>query len=356
MGDALLSQTGAGTGAMNTRGAMNARSLDRSHAAALHRGARAALRALLLSVSVGAACAAPTPPAQARTASAPAPALTPAPAPAAAPTPTPTATAAPARRFTPNLTWEQLLRLPKLWGVAWASTRAWDNDVVYFDRIRLVPPLKPQYLAQYHGFLRRARAGEAEFRAGACYPDGVPRSAWYSYAPAFLFRPGNSLLITSFGETREIFMDGRPHPAHPDTSDPAIAYLGHSIGWWEGDTLVVDTVGFAPQHELFYDVPNGGGMHVIERYRLLSPTRLHLVLTVEDPDRLERPWVVTRTYVTADDADATIAGTPDLIETQLCRPGQGREQLDQNGNGTVDLTPPPRGAGIGAAPAPSSAP
>jgi len=262
------------------------------------------------------------------------------PAPTAAPMP-------PARRYTPDLTWDQMLQLPKIWGVGWASTRDWDKNVVYVSHITLIPPLKPEYLAKYHGFLARAAAGRGEFKSGACYPDGLPRSAWYTYPPAFLFRPGNSLLITSFGETREIFMDGRPHPAHPDTSDPATAYLGHSIGWWEGDTLVIDTVGFAPYHELFYDVPNGGSMHVIERYRLASPNLLDLTLTVIDPDRLERPWIVQRSYVTANDPGATIVSTPTLIETQLCRPGLGREQLDKNGNGFVNLTPPPRGLGLG---------
>ena len=255
--------------------------------------------------------------------------------------------ALPTRRFTPDLTWDQMLRLPKIWGVAWASTWEWDQTVVYYNRITLVPPLAPAYLAKYHGFLARAAAGKAEFKSGACYPDGLPRSAWYSYPPAFLFRPGNSLLITSFGETREIFMDGRPHPARPNTSDPATAYLGHSIGWWEGDTLVIDTVGFAPQHELFYDVPNGGSMHVIERYRLAAPDRLDLTLAVIDPERLETPWIVTRSYVIAGAADATIASSPKFIETQLCRPGQGREQLDKSGNGFVNLTPPPRGLGLG---------
>jgi hypothetical protein len=249
-------------------------------------------------------------------------------------------------RFTPHLTWDELLRLPKLWGVAWASTRQWDTTVVYVDRITLIPPLKPEYMGLYQKFLERSRAGKAEFRAGACYPDGVPRSIWYSYSPSFLFRPGASLLITSFGETREVFMDGRAHP-RPDPHDTAMAYLGHSVGWWEGDTLVIDTLDFAPAHELFYDVANGGAMHVVERYRLLDPQRLEAVMTVEDPSRLARPWVVRRTYVTPDAPDVTVVSTPTRIETQRCRPGLGRENLDAHGNGFVDLTPPPRGLGLG---------
>lgn len=256
-----------------------------------------------------------------------------------------------AARFTPNLTWDELLKLPKIWGVSWSSTREWDNEVVYIGRMTLIPPLKPEFLAASEAFVKRAIEGKAEFKAGACYPNGVPRSIWYSYPPGFLFRPGNSLLITSFGETREIFMDGRAHPATIDRNDLALAYLGHSVGWWEGETLVIDTVGFAPEHELYYDVPNGGSMHVVERYRLIDPQTLELHLTVEDADKLEKPWVITRKYFSTPNAPGitqTSAGSL-RIETQRCRPGLGREVLDDNGNAHVDLTPPPQGLGIGKA-------
>ncbi|MGC3982457.1 MAG: hypothetical protein QM808_14500 [Steroidobacteraceae bacterium] len=254
-------------------------------------------------------------------------------------------------RFTPNLTWEEMFKLPKLWGVSWSSTREWDNEIVYINRMTLIPPLKPEYLAASEAFVKRAIEGKAEFKAGACYPNGVPRSIWYSYAPGFLFRPGNSLLITSFGETREVWMDGRAHPKTFDPNDTAIAYLGHSVGWWEGDTLVIDTVGFAPDHEVYYDVPNGGSMHVVERYRLADAQTLETTLTVEDPDKLTQPWVLKRNYLSgkAPGITQTAAGAF-RIETQRCRPGFGREVLDEAGNARVDLTPPPKGLGIGQGP------
>jgi hypothetical protein len=251
-------------------------------------------------------------------------------------------------RFTPNLSWDELLKLPRLWGVSWASTRSYDEQIVYVNRMTLIPPLKPVWLAKTQEFLLKSKSGTAEFRVGACYPNGVPRSGWYAYAPGFLFRPGNTLLITAWGETREIHMDGRPHPDSFDAADTATAYLGHSVGWWEGATLVVDTVGFAPQHELYYDVPNSGAMHVVERYRLLDAGHLELLLTVYDLDRLEKPWIVTHIYQAADLPDSTQASQGALrLDTQRCRPGMGREQLDSNGKSFVDLTPPPEGLGIG---------
>jgi hypothetical protein len=245
------------------------------------------------------------------------------------------------------LNWDQLVALPKLWGRSWSSTRAYDEEIVYVNRMTLIPPLQPRYLAMSADFLERSRAGQAEFKAGACYPNGVPRSAWYSYAPGFVFRPGNSLLITSFGETREVFMDGRAHPQGLRGSDPSTAWLGHSVGWWEGEALVIDTMGFAPEHEIYYNVPNGGGMHVIERYRLLADNRLELILTVNNPERLTKPWVITRQYQAPELPDSTQSSQAARLDTQRCRPGLGREQIGAGGDSFVDLTPPPEGLGIG---------
>jgi hypothetical protein len=199
-------------------------------------------------------------------------------------------------------------------------------------------------MAKVDAFSARGKAGKAEYRTGTCYPNGVPRSIWYAYPPEFTYKPGNSLLITVLGETREIWMDGRGHPAKPDTSDPATAYLGHSVGWWEGDTLVIDTVGFSPKHELFYDVPNGGAMHTIERYHLVDADHLAVELTVMDPDRLTKPWVVDRVYSTSSFGGFS---QPNRIETNDCRPQNDRESIDASGTPVMNMTPPPRGQGLG---------
>jgi hypothetical protein len=81
--------------------------------------------------------------------------------------------------------------------------------------------------------------------------------------------------ITMLGEVdgnrmRRIYMDGRPHPEDPD-----LTLHGHSIGHWEGDTLVIDTVGVAPQAYIAISeavgVPNDGDMHIVERLHLAEP-------------------------------------------------------------------------------------
>src|SRR5438093_9274049 len=112
-----------------------------------------------------------------------------------------------------------------------------------------------------------------------CLPTGVPRQAPYPWRIVqtathmfFLFE-GN---IHSY---RQIFLDGRKHPA-----DPNPTWYGDSIGRWEGDTLVVDSVGF--NDKFWFDFaghPHTEQLHIIERYRRPDVDRLDYDITVEDP-------------------------------------------------------------------------
>lgn len=85
---------------------------------------------------------------------------------------------------------------------------------------------------------------------------------------------------------RQIFMDGRDHPQDIDPS-----WLGHSIGWWEDDVLVVDTVGFNDRGWTGLAHPRSEKFHVIERYRRTSYGGMELELTIEDPAVYHEPWV-----------------------------------------------------------------
>ena len=84
-------------------------------------------------------------------------------------------------------------------------------------------------------------------------------------------------------------MDGRGHP------DPGERFaMGHSIGWWQDDTLVVDTANFEDHRSPYQiGVPSGGQKHVIERYRLaLDGTYMDAMYILEDPEYLARPLVI----------------------------------------------------------------
>ncbi len=86
---------------------------------------------------------------------------------------------------------------------------------------------------------------------------------------------------------RTIWTDGRPLPKDPDPS-----WLGYSVGHWEGDTFVVDTVGF--NDKLWadpYGDPRSDRMHLIERYRRLNHDTLELQIIIDDPKAYQSLWV-----------------------------------------------------------------
>ena len=88
----------------------------------------------------------------------------------------------------------------------------------------------------------------------------------------------------------QIYLDGRGHPA-----DPNPAWYGHSIGHWDGDTLVVDRVGFDPRVWLDMDShPHSDKLHIIERYHRPDLGHLEIEITVDDPGVLAKPWTQKR--------------------------------------------------------------
>ena len=99
------------------------------------------------------------------------------------------------------------------------------------------------------------------------------------------------IYILSGGSTRpwrEIYMDGRPHP-EGDYLNPT--YFGHSVGWWDGDTLVIDTVGFNERfwmHRAGY--PHTEALHLIERISRPDFDTLLYEIVIDDPLTYEKPW------------------------------------------------------------------
>ena len=91
--------------------------------------------------------------------------------------------------------------------------------------------------------------------------------------------------LADAGAHRVVYMDGRKHP-----DDLLPTWQGHSIGWWEGDTLVVDTVGF--NDKFWFDrrgTPHTEQLHTIERYTRLNYGTLVNEVTLEDPGALSHP-------------------------------------------------------------------
>jgi hypothetical protein len=129
---------------------------------------------------------------------------------------------------------------------------------------------------------------------GYCLPPGGPRMMATPYPAEIIQLPEQKRIVMIFeGAThiwREIFMDGRPHPAG-DALNPT--YLGHSVGHWEGDTLVVDVVGFNEATWLdYFGHPHTDQLHVVERYSRPSKQTLHYEALIDDMGAYTKPFKV----------------------------------------------------------------
>jgi hypothetical protein len=107
----------------------------------------------------------------------------------------------------------------------------------------------------------------------------------------FIESPGRITQLFEYNHTvRRIYMDGRAHPA--DLADTESAqWMGHSTGRWEGDTLVVDTIGFNDRTWLDrLGHPHSASLHLVERIRRVDPSTLQYDITVDDPVAYGPPW------------------------------------------------------------------
>ncbi|HXD18129.1 MAG TPA: hypothetical protein VN654_14030 [Vicinamibacterales bacterium] len=129
---------------------------------------------------------------------------------------------------------------------------------------------------------------------GYCLPPGGPRMMATPYPMEILQQPEQKRVLMIFeGAThiwREIYMDGRAHP-QGDALNPT--YLGHSVGRWEHDTLVVDVVGFNENTWLdYYGHPHTDMLHVVEKFTRPNKGTLHYEALIDDPGAYARPWTV----------------------------------------------------------------
>jgi hypothetical protein len=158
--------------------------------------------------------------------------------------------------------------------------------------------LKPEYDKPYQA--KRAEEAAAAKRgeqlantSAECIPYGVPTMMSVAIYPVeFIQTPKQVTIIAeAFSEVRRVYLD-RPQAK---IEDVAPGYYGRSVGHWEGDTLVVDTIGIKPTVTL-RGIPHSPRMRVTERIRMLSPEILHDQITIDDPVMLEKPYTYTAAY------------------------------------------------------------
>jgi hypothetical protein len=186
------------------------------------------------------------------------------------------------------------------------------------------PSLTPAYAAKAKDQTGQQKAEDNQ--TANCLPPGLPGIMGQPYPIELLLTPGQmTIIIEAYTQVRHIYTDGRALPADPDPN-----FNGTSIGHWDGDTLVVESVGFAdtPRGLSF---PYSNKLKIVERFQLTDPDTLAIETTVTDPEALTMPYSMgTRTFKRH--RSWTIA-------EYICEENN-RNFVDQNGKAGVNLSNP----------------
>ena len=154
------------------------------------------------------------------------------------------------------------------------------------------PPLTPWGKAKFDAAKPlvgpRAIPGEENNPELRCEPDGPPKLLNLPNPFEIIQIPGRVLMFFELGHIwRTVWTDGRPLPKDPDPS-----YLGYSVGKWEGDTFVVETIGLNDKlWDDSYGNPRSDATRLTERYRRLNHDTLELQIIIDDPKAYTKPWI-----------------------------------------------------------------
>ena len=216
------------------------------------------------------------------------------------------------------------------WGGVWTPNFTDQQKQVTSN----LPPWRPEAAAEFARQAAEAKAGKPRPLFVNCLPLGMPSLMLITHnAMEVLFTPGR---VTLLGEgdgnrLRRIYTDGRPLPPDPDPS-----FHGYSVGRWEGEVLVVETVGIVPQSLIAageaLGIPNNGDLRVRERIHLLSADLLAVDLEIEAPMVLTAAWKTRRTFF------RQRARRAEIVES-VCLQGQFAEGTDAHGNAVFVAAP-----------------
>ena len=167
------------------------------------------------------------------------------------------------------------------------------GEIDFFARPEMTAWAKEKYEAVRFGVPTEEQGLDFMDPVQVCYPTGPPRQLTLN-RPFEIFHLADRVLILYEyqHERRMIYTDGRGHP--PGFTP---TFMGHSTGRWDGETLIVDTVGM--REELWLDglgSPLTDAMHYEERFRRLDPNTLEVSFRFEDPEAYTRPWGGKKNY------------------------------------------------------------
>lgn len=157
--------------------------------------------------------------------------------------------------------------------------------------------------------------GTAEDNGAICQLDGLFRVPIRIGGFMWLPTANKVILVSSHvfrAGARNVFLD-RPHPKYPVPS-----WLGDAVGHWEGDVLVVDTIGFNERTWLTSSMyPHSEALHLVERYRMAAKGLIEVRTTVEDRQVLTSPYTYSRYY--------KLTGTE--VPEFICNPEPGEQRM-----------------------------
>jgi hypothetical protein len=219
----------------------------------------------------------------------------------------------------PGGTWASIAQLPDLNGV-WEMTFGGRGGFGAAQQ----PSLTPAYVAMLKEFQVNPPHDSPQAN---CVPPGMPGTMSQPYPIEILYTPGMVTVIAeAYMQVRHIYTDGRPHP-----DDPDLTFNGHSIGHWDGDTLVADSVGFTKDTPLGMNgTRHSEKMHIVERFHLKDPKTLEITTTIDDPEALMKPWTKTISY----------ARHPDWTLAEYICQQNNRNSVDASGKAGINLTIP----------------
>jgi hypothetical protein len=161
------------------------------------------------------------------------------------------------------------------------------------------PPMQPwaaeRFNAAREGITDPNQQGRDELDPviTSCAPVGMPRIMLFPRAFEVIQIPGRVLMLFEWDHiVRQIYTGGQKQPEDPDP-----IWMGYSTGRWEGDTLVVDTIGLTDETWLdSVGHPHSEALHVVERMRRVSADRLEIDFTFDDPKAYTKPWTGKMAY------------------------------------------------------------
>ncbi len=199
-----------------------------------------------------------------------------------------------------------------------ASASAYSN----FAFNKEEPPMTPWAEAKYNAAKpvfgpHKKPANDSNDPVYGCFPPGVPRIYLHRRPMEIVQNSNEVIMLFEYARlVRQIYTDGRHHD---EFLDPPL-WMGDSIGKWEGDTLVVDAIGFNDKTWLDrIGHPHSDALHVVERIRRVDHGTLEDDITIDDSKAYKKPWTIQTTFELQPAADLDWEG---VCEDQRLRDRQ----------------------------------